>query len=887
MKKLMLLLLMPLVLVNAMAQPQIEQTDNLLQVDVGNGVKLEFALHEGWLLGLRSAAAYGRALTSAETVQRPLIAQEYIKPGIWPFMRFVSAAVEDGAVRIEVELFGGTAQELFMEEFVFAPDAALAMGEQITPELVALREKAAAARGLLDPLVEEHESLSRIKRQLQNQREQGEGIDPAMTWDVINHERRMERFERQLEQAKRGLYDAAVETAEQRQALDVLEAFERAGREHINNTLSIFRDYYAFAHLRQPSETCRVSALIERIARHADSLTRGGKITIVIRPDSRNIAGWVWDGWAQHYEVELANGHQVNNLRQLGTWEIGGKVPGLTLVALRYRGLGGAEETIAAADDGESALRAWSTTEIMAGAAGSAAAVSPVIPPPVDTTLEDRGYALQHRLGAWISKMARGAGAPFVDFQARDDLVLISSFENQGAHRAVTEIFPGDRHVSQIDEQWFANTAEFVTQPQLYLALRHSAGRNEMTTRWQETDQYFRDLVSANLGFQQVEPLPGVGWLDESSRPSRYAGLAAGGVESMIEQGMRMKVTHTPGWYTEQHRNGPDKPSTPGGNSNRVFDWVITDDVKEGWRGMTEVLKKHNVPYFIYLGGMVRPDGPFAHMVGPEPENWGMNVPGAGYSHGYPPLAGHNLYIEATRKGLTSRLVAVQEQLGMQGLWCDSFQNMFMSQLHWGDGSGAPMQAAWWPLLAEWSQRGIHLMAESHAFPGLSCSIELPGWEDSYHYFQYVWKWLRGTSQNRYKPEQLDEMAYRFMANKSWVAPDWRTEVIPSFSRYSAEYMAALPLMRRSWVLPDGAGVLWLPYDSNNKGVLFSFIDRTAPEGVELKGIIDGETAAAPVARQTYLVSGGNLPAAFGMAAAPAEDPRMQREYAPVTWRFP
>lgn len=883
MQKMTPLLLIPIMIMNTLAAPQIEQTVNLLQVDVGNGVQLEFALHEGWLLGLRSAAAYGSILSSSETVQRPLIAQEYIKPGIWPFMKFTSAAVEDGAVRIEAELFGGTDQALFMEEFVFAPDAALAMGENITPELMALREKAEQARALLDPLVAGDDSLVRIKRQL----EEGEGIDPAMTWDVVNQERRMARIEQQLAQAKRELYEDVVETVEQRQALDSIKAFENARREHVNNTLSIFRDVYAFAHLRQPSEICQVSSLIERIERHAETLTRGGKITIVIRPDSRNIAGWIWNGWAQNYEVELENGHQVNNIRQLGTWEIGGQVTGLTLVALRYRGLGGAEETIVAADDGESALRAWSTTEVMAGAAGGAPAVSPVVPPPADRTLEDRGYALQHRLGAWISKMARGAGAPFVDFQSRDDIILISSFENQGAHRAVTEIFPGDRHVSQIDEQWFANTAQFVTEPQLYLVLQHTAARNEMTTRWQETDQYFRNLVADNLGFAQIEALPGVGWLDEITRPQRYAGLAEGGVGWMIEQGVRMKVTHTPGWYTEQHRNGPDRPSTAGGNSNRIFDWVITDDVKDGWRGMMATMKQHNVPYFIYLGGMVRPDGPFAHMVGAEPENWGMNVPGAGYSHGYPPLAGHNLYIEATREGLTSRLADVQEQLGMQGLWCDSFQNMFMSQLNWGDGSGAPMQTKWWPLLAEWSQRGIHLMAESHAFPGLSCSIELPGWENSYHYFQHVWKWLRGTSQRRYEPEQLEEMGYRFMANKSWVAPDWRSDVLPSFTRYSAEYMAALPLMRRSWVLPEGRGMLWLPYDSDNRGVLFSFIDSTVPDGVELKGIIDGEISKPPAARQTYLVSGENLPVAFGMAPAPAEDPRRQREYKPVQWRFP
>jgi hypothetical protein len=862
--------------------------DDAIHVNLDNGASLSFLLSDGWLLGLGSAELNGTTLTSGKTVQRPLVAQEFMKPGIWPFMKLRDVEMEGDAVRITVELFGGTGKELFMEEFVFAPDRDRAMGEEITPELEELRYQAVLAMDRLNPLVKEHPSLERIKRQLEREQAQTEGIDPEMTWDVINNQKRIERFEGQLSQAMRALYDDAVETESQREALAAVKTFEAARDAHVANTLSIHRDFYAFAHLRQPSETCQVENLLTRIQAHGDRLQSGGTLTWVVRPHSRNIAGWVWNGWSQQYEVSLKDGHQVNNIRQIGTWEIGGRVPGLTLVALRYRGLGGAEETMPAGADGESAGRAWSTTEIMAGAAGRPPAVSPVIPPAAGQTLEDRGYALRHRLGAWISKPGRGAGAPFVDFQSRDGLTLISSFEHQGAHRAVTEVFPGDRHVSQIDEQWFANTSEFETKPQLYLALRHAEGGHEMTTRWQEVDQHFRDVVAENLDFVQVEPLPGIGWLDEHSRPARYRGLAEGGAKRMIERGMRMIVTHTPGWYTEQHRNGPDQRPPGGGNSNRVFDWVVTEDVKADWKRMTEVLKEHQVPYFIYLGGMVRPDGPFARAVGTEPEKWGMNLPGSGYSHGYPPLVGHNLYVPETRERLTRRLMDVQETLGMNGVWSDSFQNMYMSQLNWGDGSGAPMQAVWWPTLADWSRNGIHLMSESHAFPGLSCSIELPGWEESYPYFQYVWKWMRGTSQNNYTPEQIDHMGYRFMANKSWVAPDWNLDVMPSFTRYSNEYMAALPSMRRSWVLAGGAGVLWLPFDRDDEGILFSFAERMAPDGVTLAYILDEDQATDKTAvHHTYRVRGENLPVAFGMAPSPQDDPRSTLTYAPVEWDFP
>ncbi|MCC5829808.1 MAG: hypothetical protein JJU36_10220 [Phycisphaeraceae bacterium] len=870
--------------------PGIDVSADIIAIELGNGVALRFAVHDGWLLGLRDARFSDVELTSAQTVQRPLISQEFIQPGIWPFMKLVSARRVDGAVELEVELYGGSSRELFMEEFVFAPDFDAAIGEKITAELAMLRDRAAAARQRLDPLVADDDSLNRIRARLEQERNRTKDIDPEMTWDVINNRRNIERFERNLAEAKRRLYNDAVRTDEHRASLAAIEAFEKAHQQRAEEVSSIHRDFYAFAHLRLPSETCRVNSLIARINARRQTLERGGRLVWTVRPVTRQIAGWEWNGWSQSYQVQLDHGHQVNNLRQIGTWEIGGQAAGMTVVNLRYRGLGGIEQTLDAADRGPGVRSAWSTTEMIPGAAGGAPAVSPVVPPAADQTLEDRGYALTHRVGAWISKLGRGSGVGFVDFQHRDGLTLISSFDRQGAHRALTEIFPGDRELSQTDEQWFANTDRFETEHQLYLMLRQNPGKHEMTTRWQEVDQYFRDVVSENLGFVQVDPLPGVGWLVEAGRASFFQSLADDRFRQWHATGMRMHVTHTPGWYTEQHRNGPDRPQTPGGNSNRIFDWIITDDVKAHWRTTQQFSREEGIPFFIYLGGMVRPDGPFARQVGTGPEKWSMNIPGANYSHGYPPLVGHNLYVPETRKLLTQRLKDIQRNLGFQGLWCDSFQNMFMSQLNWGDGSGAPMQAKWWPLLAEWSRMGIHLMAESHAFPGLSCSIEVAEWEQAYHYFQYVWKWHRGGSQRNYTAEQHNEMTYRFMANKSWLAPDNATvAVIPDFSRFSAEYMAALPDMRRSWVLPGGAGVLWMPFDTNNRGIWFSYIESEVPSGVTAVYLLDseGSNVGRTEARRTYRLSGEDLPSLLGMARPPHEDPRMKHRFEPVDFVFP
>jgi len=212
---------------------------------------------------------------------------------------------------------------------------------------------------------------------------------------------------------------------------------------------------------------------------------------------------------------------------------------------------------------------------------------------------------------------------------------------------------------------------------------------------------------------------------------------------------------------------------------------------------------------------------------------------------------------------------------------------MYMSQLNWGDGSGEPLQRAWWEIIADWSQKGVNWMGESHSFPGLSCSIEVPGWEKDPHYFQYVWKWHRGTAQGRYKPEQHDSMSFRFMANKSWLGPDQKTSVIPSFKRYADEYMAALPSMRRSYVLPDGKGVLWLPFDSNDRGVLFAYEEQSLPKGVKAAYILDNASTKKAKQYHTYAVEGKGLATQFGMLTPPQRDERQDNTYEPAELTFP
>ncbi len=871
---------------------ELDHGPDVIKVDLGNGVRLHFALDDGWLLGLHQTWSGDRSLRSDQTVLRPMIAQEYGSVGLWPFLRLESVAITDGALEISCRLYGSDRIEDLAGEFVITPDLSWAMHEGETPDLARMRQRLVELRPHLDPLVDDDPAVVRIARGIERMQRQ------AAEWPEGSYEHRqalmrLPQLHTQMQHLRDSLYQAAAVGDPELEALAAeVSSYHAAVRKRAAERPRIHRDYYDFAHLRLPAESCQVEDLRRRRRSLETRLQPGGRLTWIFRPQQRVIAGWSWAGWDQSYRVHLDDVHQTNVLRQVGTWEIDGDAVGLTVVNMRYRGLGGIEQTFQAAADGTGVAKAWSTTEILPGAAGSVPAVSPVVPASHDESLSDRGYAVRHRLGAWISKMARGGGTGFVDFQHREGLFLISYHERQGALRALTEIFPGDRQLSQTDEQWFANSNDITTEPQLYLTLNMpvDTGHHEMVTRWQEVDRYVRDVVSEHLGFVQTRPLPAVGWLHEVRRPEYYRWKAEEGARQWYAQGVRTVITHTPGWYTEQHRNGPHEPSTitrmmPYANSNRVFDWVITDDVRPYWRRFQEICAELGMTYHIYLGGMVRPDGPFAMAVGQDPALWGMNRPHHDRSHGYPPLAGHNLHAPGVEELLSKRLFAVQDNLGMQGLWCDSWQNMFLSQLNWGDGSGAPMQERWWPLVASWSRRGIHLMAESHAFPGLSCSIEVSGWEDAYHYFPFVTRWHRGTSQRNYDPERHNIMSFRFMANMAWLAPDGDPLAVPDFPRLSAEYRAAMPIMDRSWVLPEGAGVLWCPAGDARQGVWFSYHDGPVPPGIGAHYILDEPSAGLDHVRahRTYRVSGDDLPRAFGMMSSPLAD---LREPMPVAEAF-
>ena len=228
--------------------------------------------------------------------------------------------------------------------------------------------------------------------------------------------------------------------------------------------------------------------------------------------------------------------------------------------------------------------------------------------------------------------------------------------------------------------------------------------------------------------------------------------------------------------------------------------------------------------------------GPFNQELGDDLKHYAINAPGDTVSAGYPPdLFNLNPNDEKSRNLFISQMIQTREEYGYQGIWADSFQNLFMSTRDWAAGDGLPLQRQWWEIIAEWSRDGVTWTGESHSMPGLSCSIEVDSdpFTNWFYYIDVARWWRVGYPEN---PETGgDALAFRLAAARGWAAPQIAygakiTKSVPHFKQLAAQFTAAQPSMRRGYQLGADSGSLWLGYEDNQNGVWFSFQDQPIPE---------------------------------------------------------
>jgi hypothetical protein len=648
---------------------------------------------------------------------------------------------------------------------------------------------------------------------------------------------------------------------------------------------AVVRDKFRFPRIRPLAEITRRAHRADYLDARGGELRRMGELVWRIRPHADVIAGWPWKGWQWRFDLELDAPHQATALRLLGGWEAGGTLQGLTLANQRYRGLGDLEQAIATDADGR-ATTSFNTQDIPLDAQTAAASAQ-----------LDREAALALREESWIHVMARGAGTGYFDFQYNSRAALLAHPQRQGNLRALTEVYPGDGGVGQLSEAHFARARRWSGEAMHYAALVMAAPRSAefWRTRHLEIDRELRARVGAELGFQADLAVPTVGYLFDFwgatdrfaplvARMANYAGrLAALGVERVM--------VHNPGWINgravRRGWDGGDRFAFHGGGVNNVYDWLPLPNVGQPWRDLSRTYDDLGIDYYLWITGMSHRDADFAAYVGRDPANWALNSPGGPPNATYgESMLKHNILSPRFREAFDARLAEVRREYGFQGYWGDSFQNLFMSQLDWAGSAGEPQWRAWWEWLAEQSRGGVGWISESHSFPGLSCSIETGNWDRTPWMMGQAVRWLRGTEQTTRPPREWGRIAFQLMAFQSWLAPEiWPYEVsgeidpesvIEGFARLAHAYRAALPMMRRPYILPEQAGVLWNAEDFPGEAVLFAFKRLELPDGIRAWPVLDhtGQPAGALFPQQVYRLAGAEMLAAFGIEPPPQPDER-------------
>jgi hypothetical protein len=677
-----------------------------------------------------------------------------------------------------------------------------------------------------------------------------------------------------------------------------LEIFGTGDQEAWQAYILPTRDAYRLTRLQPLPDITRLPHRRQILQEHGASLELMGRLIWHLRPVSDPIAGHPWAGWREWLSFSLNPPHQTTAVRLLGGLEPGGTLEGLTLAQLRYRGFGRLEQPIHTDDAGRS-LVSYNTQDL-----------------PIPEGFHNRSDALPRDLAhatrneSWIHTPARGAGSPFMDFVFSPATASVSFPARQGDVRSLTELYTDDTVLGQLNEELFAQTREGRTIPLHHLVLTPDRDRavHFWRTRYLELDLELRARIGAELEFLTDKAVPSVGYLfDFWGATDRFAPVVArmaGFAGELAELGVQRVMVHNPGWKNGRAAmrgwDGMSPEDHVGGGVNSIYDWRPLPHVISPWRDTSRIYDRLGIEYHVWITGMARREASFIQEIGEAPEHWALNSPGGPPNETYGvDLVKFNIHSPRFRETFTERLAEVRRTAGFQGFWGDSFQNLFMSQLDWAAGDGAPMQRAWWEWLADQSRQGVGWISESHSFPGLSCSIEVDAWDETPWMMGFTTRWLRGHDQTTRSPEAWGDIAFALAAFQGALAPEiWPyyaqeemhpEQVIRNFGRINREARAAAPVMERPWILPDGKGVLWTSSAFPGQAALFAFKNFRLGETVRVVPVLDasGQTLDRVTAGRVFRVISEDPLAAFDIEAPPLEDVRTPLPVRPPSRNLP
>jgi hypothetical protein len=253
------------------------------------------------------------------------------------------------------------------------------------------------------------------------------------------------------------------------------------------------------------------------------------------------------------------------------------------------------------------------------------------------------------------------------------------------------------------------------------LALVGAQAPHEARTRWREAEAFSRAQVAAELGFVEHPVAPAVGWNIDHNFPGLTAKLA-GDARGYGAQGIRQVHIHQPGWINGRalREGATDGIVYHGGGDVMPYDWWPLRQTEEPWRAFQRACAEQGIASYVWVGLYNHPQGRVVAASGVPADRWAVKYDGKD-------RLPHSVLQDLTQPGIVAatydRLEQARQAYGFQGLWIDSFQSV--GHYRFGRDGLAPTSRTMWEILADWTRRGVGFTSESHAVPGLSCSIEV------------------------------------------------------------------------------------------------------------------------------------------------------------------
>lgn len=521
--------------------------------------------------------------------------------------------------------------------------------------------------------------------------------------------------------------------------------------------------------------------------------------------------------------------------------EIGGNVNNLTLINFRYRGRGKIEESFS--NTGPKTY--YSTADIWPGKWAKPRQTSGF--PFGDSA------AMATRSSANLITMPRGGGVAFFDLQAKEDFAILTTRPLYGNFRSLTEAFPNDPYISQTDDEYFQEgVAKRSTPIQYILFIEKGIGNQKQLLRnlWADADSYYRTQHEAQLGLKRYPVQPAIGFNWDYFKPNQSYARAAENLASTAKSyqaaGVKMVLNHNAGWLNGQGAklglDGQAKEPFLGSGTCNVYDYKPLPKMETAWKSLYDSLHKYQMNYLIWVTAMAKRKGDFATEVSTDSTHWAMFSPTVDNNVYGKDMVKFNILYPKFKQVYRQRMLAVKQNQGYDGIWYDSWHNLWASSFGFQHAKPEPNHLAWMQELAWWSiHHNLIPMAEGQMSPGLSCTIEVPEWESQPWYFNQTVRWLRNGEHKSYSADSLNRLGFKLLAAGGWLTFDvleYNTEgpyvepntIMPEFSALAKLLNTHQPKMFRRQFLANDAGVQW--FNASGKPTLwFSFSGQVPPEG--------------------------------------------------------